>query len=58
VVLLPNMASAAATAAAERLGPSLRTQLRDTAPEARFESTVQSLYQGERREAKRERDAG
>ena len=57
VVLLPNMAADAATAAAERLGASLRTQLRETAPEARFESTTQSLYQAGR-EAKRGRDAG
>jgi len=56
VVLLPGMAAAAATAAAERLGTSLRTQLHEAAPEARFESTTQSLYQRERREAKRERD--
>lgn len=57
VILLPNMAAVAATAAAERLGNSLRTQLRGAAPEARFESATQSLYQSERREAKRERDA-
>lgn len=57
VVLLPNMGAAAATAAAERLGTSLRTQLREAAPEARFESMTQSLYHHEQREAKRERDA-
>ncbi len=57
VVVLPNMAADAATAAAERLGTSLRTQLREAAPEARFESTTQSLYQAERREAVRGRDA-
>lgn len=57
VVLLPNMGSSAAAAAAERLGSSLRTQLREAAPEARFESTTQSLYHHEQREAKRERDA-
>ena len=58
VVLLPGMAAVAATAAAERLGTSLRTQLREAAPEARFESTTQPLYRNERREAQRERDAG
>lgn len=58
VVLVPNMGVVAAEAAAERLGTSLRTQLREAAPEARFESTVQPLYQGERREGGRARDAG
>ena len=58
VVLLPNMAAAGAVGAAERLGTSLRTQLRQAAPEARFEAATQSLYQSERREAQRERDAG
>lgn len=57
VVLLPNMASTAAAAAADRLATSLRTQLREVAPEARFDCATQSLYQSERREAKRERDA-
>lgn len=57
VVLIPNMTASAAQAAAERLGSSLRTQLRDAAPEARFESAVQSLYHNERGEAGRERGA-
>ncbi|MFO0996106.1 MAG: GAF domain-containing protein [Alphaproteobacteria bacterium] len=51
MVLMPGMGYRGAQAAAERLEASLTTQLKEYAPEARFDIGVQSIYQHDRRGA-------
>ena len=56
MILMPGMSYRSAQAAADRFATSLETQMKDRAPEARFEIKIQPIYQHDRREADNERD--